>query len=127
MGKRTKSLPEEEIRVILRAADDIIDQGGRTMLSKILKGSREKKLLELGLDRNPSYGYYRSLSLEEVMDKVDAMIDLGYLRIVTPWKLPLVMFTPYGWAIERERRAEEFLREWDEWIEQGVVPVSMDT
>lgn len=28
---------------ILRAADEIIGQGGRTILAKILKGSRDKK------------------------------------------------------------------------------------
>lgn len=36
-------LPEYEINTILRAADDIIFSGGRTMLAKILKGSKDKK------------------------------------------------------------------------------------
>lgn len=35
---------EEDITNILRAADDIIFVGGRTMLAKILKGSKDKKL-----------------------------------------------------------------------------------
>ena len=37
----------EEINQILRASDEIIGLGGRTMIAKILKGSRDKKLLEL--------------------------------------------------------------------------------
>jgi hypothetical protein len=41
VGKHSM-LSETEIRVILRAADDIIASGGRTLLAKILKGSREK-------------------------------------------------------------------------------------
>ncbi len=44
-------LPPDEIAVILRGADDLIMQGGRTLLAKVLKGSRDKRVLELELDR----------------------------------------------------------------------------
>jgi len=37
-------LPFNEIKVILRGADDLIMTARRNMLSKILKGSKEKKL-----------------------------------------------------------------------------------
>ncbi len=47
-------LPEEEVRIILRGADDLIMRGGRTRLAKILKGSREQKILELDLDHSPA-------------------------------------------------------------------------
>jgi len=57
-----KDLPECEIAAISRGADDVITRGGRTMLTKVLKGSRDKKVLELGLDQSPVYGYYSSLS-----------------------------------------------------------------
>ncbi|MEF3312704.1 RQC-minor-1 family DNA-binding protein [Paenibacillus sp. GYB004] len=126
MKTKNIPLPEPELRVILRAADDIIDEGGRTLLSKILKGSKERKLLELGLDRNPSYGFYRDLSLEQITDKVDHMIRTGFLETEVVNKLPRIVFTPRGWAIERERRAEEFIQEWDRWLENNVTPISMD-
>lgn len=58
---RLKPLPDAELKAILRAADDIIASGGRTLLSQILKGSKSRKLLELGLDRNPSMVIIRSL------------------------------------------------------------------
>ena len=48
-----------EIKAILRAADELIATGDRTILAKILKGSRDKKLLEYGLDQCPAYGFYR--------------------------------------------------------------------
>ncbi|MEW9674633.1 hypothetical protein ABRT01_00335 [Lentibacillus sp. L22] len=54
METATQSLPEHEILAILRAADEIIAQGGRTLLAKILKGSREKKVLALELDNAQS-------------------------------------------------------------------------
>ena len=60
-----KSLTIEEIKVILRAADELIATGGRSMLAKILKGSKDKKVLEHGLDQCPVYGYYREQTLHE--------------------------------------------------------------
>ncbi len=53
----------EEIKWMLRAADSLILSGGRTLLTKIRKGSKEKKILELNLDKNPAYGYLKSLFL----------------------------------------------------------------
>lgn len=45
---------EEDVKNILRAADEIIFVAGRTMLAKILKGSIDKNVLERGLDQCPS-------------------------------------------------------------------------
>ena len=39
-----KTLPMEEIKMILRAADDLITVGGRSSLAKVLKGSRDKNI-----------------------------------------------------------------------------------
>jgi hypothetical protein len=55
--KGIKNLPYEEIVAILRGADDLIMSGGRSLLAKVLKGSRAKKVLGLGLDASPVYGY----------------------------------------------------------------------
>lgn len=111
-------LPEEDIRAILRAADEIIASGGRTLLAKILKGSREKKVLALELDRCPVYGIFHSEKLEQVMKKIDWMIDFDFLDIEYDGKLPMIVFTDRGWQIESDQRADELLREWDGWLEQ---------
>lgn len=42
-GEITELQPEE-IRAILRAADELIAAAGRSMLVKILKGSKDKKI-----------------------------------------------------------------------------------
>lgn len=39
-----KDLPQEDIQMILRGADELISTGGRSMLAKILKGSKDKKI-----------------------------------------------------------------------------------
>jgi superfamily II DNA helicase RecQ len=126
MNEDHKQLPEEEIRAILRAADELIMQGGRTLLAKILKGSREKKVLALELDKCPVYGFFHAEKLEEVTGKIDWMIDHGFLDIEYSGKLPMIVFTDRGWYIERDQRANEFLLEWDEWISQNEPVPDME-
>lgn len=118
-------LSETEIRLILRAVDDIVASGGRTLLSKILKGSKEKKLLELELDRNPAYGSFRSLKMDDIMAKIDWMIQHDFLEIQYSGKLPMLVFTEKGWIVERDQYSDELLREWEQWIADGVTDVDM--
>lgn len=103
-------LKNEEIKAILRAAEELIAIGGRSMLSKILKGSKDKKLLEYGLNQCPVYGYYSELKLEEIINRIDWMIKKRYLKIEFEGKLPMIIFTESGWEIERETYAEELLQ-----------------
>jgi len=42
-AKGISHLPFEEIKSILRGADDLIMRGGRGLLVKVLKGSKENK------------------------------------------------------------------------------------
>jgi hypothetical protein len=105
--KGIRDLPFEEIRVILRAADELIMRGGRSLLVKILKGSRAKDIIEKGLDRSPVHGYYKEHSPDDVLARVDWLIRHNYLAIEYDYRLPLLVFTDKGWEIERETLAEE--------------------
>lgn len=60
------------------------------------------------------------------MEKVDVLIEAGYLKTELSGKLPMIVFIVYGWTVQRERRAEELLREWENWLDQGITPVSME-
>ncbi len=102
-------LSPDEIKAILRGADDLISSGGRSMLAKILKGSRDKKLLEMKFDENPVYGYYRNLTLAEITARIDRAIIDGYLEIIYSYRLPVLIYTDAGWEIEKETYAEELL------------------
>ena len=82
-----------EIKAILRAADEIIATGGRSMLAKILKGSKDKKLLEHKLDLCPVYGYYKSKTLTEISHCIDFVIEKGYLDIQYSYRLPVIVYT----------------------------------
>lgn len=92
-----KNPSKEDINNILRAADEIIASAGRTMLAKILKGSKDKKVLENGLNQCPSYGYYNMLTIEEITKIIDWMIVNGYLEIYYNGRLPMIVFSERGW------------------------------
>lgn len=102
-----ENLSFEEIKAILRATDELIASGGRNLLSKILKGSKEKKVLELQLDKCPVYGYYKELKIQEIMYRVDWMILKDYIRIEYSGRIPLLVYSERGWEIERETFADE--------------------
>lgn len=104
-----KSLSDHEIKTILRGADDLIMSGGRALLAKILAGSKDKKLLELKLDQSPVYGAFNGISQKEILAKIDWMILQNYLEIKYDYRLPLLVFTKKGWAIERETYAAELM------------------
>lgn len=100
-------LSAEEIAPILRGADDLIMRGGRSLLAKVLKGSREQKLTALELDRSPAYGVLAKLPLNDILARIDWLIENGYLAIEYDGRLPLLVYTPRGWEIERDTYAAE--------------------
>ncbi len=102
-------LSKEEIKHILRAADEIIGIAGRSMLAKILKGSKDKKLLEYSLDKCPSYGYYSNKTIAQITEIIDWMILNKYLRITYNERLPMIAFTELGWELYKPIYANELI------------------
>lgn len=123
--KGIESLHSEEIAAVLRGADDLIMSGGRSLLAKVLKGSRAKKVLEQGLDKSPVYGYYAHLTIEEILARIDWTIVNGYLAIEYDYRLPLLRYTERGWEIERETYANELLQGFDEMLARSSGPFDM--
>ena len=131
MGKKTnriqydldangvKSLSPNEIKIILRGAEDLIMSGGRAMLAKILAGSKDKKLLELELNHNPVYGAFKGTVQKDILAKIDWMILNDYLAIEYDYRLPLLVYTERGWEIERDTYALELLEQMTEASEMG--------
>lgn len=102
-----KDLPQEDIRMILRGADELISTGGRSMLAKILKGSKDKTIFKYKLNECPAYGYYQDMKLDDISKCIDWMIKKDYLRIEYDYRLPLLVFSEKGWQIEKETLAQE--------------------
>lgn len=105
-----KDLPQEDIRMILRGADELISTGGRSMLAKILKGSKDKRIFEYKLNECPAYGYYQDMKLDDISKCIDWMIKKDYLRVEYDYRLPLLVFSEKGWQIEKETFAQELYR-----------------
>ena len=105
-----KDLPQEDIRMILRGADELISTGGRSMLAKILKGSKDKRIFEYKLNECPAYGYYQDMKLDDISKCIDWMIKKDYLRIEYDYRLPLLVFSEKEWQIEKETFAQELYR-----------------
>jgi hypothetical protein len=118
-------LPFEEVQVILRGADAMILSGGRTLLTKVLRGSRGKDVLEHQLDKCPVYGYYRDVPEDMVLAKIDRVILDRYLRIEYEYRLPVLVYTDKGWEIEKETRAVELLQQFDQLLETTPAPYDM--
>ncbi len=118
-------LLKKEIKIILRAADELIMKGGRNLLAKILKGSKEKVVLEKGLDNAKPYGYFQDLTLYEIISKIDWLIVYNYLEIEYDYRLPLIVFGPKGWEIEKNTMAEEIILGFDSLIESGIKYYNM--
>lgn len=113
------TLSDTELNAVLRGADDLIAQGGRTLLMRILRGSRNKDVLERGLDDSPVFGYFKSLSDEETLARIDWTILNGYLRVEYFHRLPLLVYTDKGWEIERENYTDELLKGIEEQLKDG--------
>jgi len=123
--KDVKKLQPEELKVILRGADELIGSGGRSLLVKILKGSRAQDVLQHHLDQCPVHGYFHHLSAEEILARIDRAILDGYLKVVYDYRLPVLVFTEAGWGIEKETFANELLTGFDELLTTKQPPYDM--
>lgn len=120
-----ESLSDVDLRAILRGADDIVARGGRTLLMRVLRGSRSRDVLERELDKSPVYSYFKALSDKETLARIDWTILNGYLRIEHIDRLPLLTYTEKGWRIERETFADELLARIELQLANGP-PYDMD-
>ena len=83
------------------------------MLAKLLKGSKDKKILEYHLDSCPVYGTFSNFTIEEISHKIDWMIEHNYLAIEYSKKLPFLVFTPAGWEIEKQTYSQELFSKFE--------------
>jgi len=83
-------------------------------------------VLEHGLDKNPSYGFYSDVSLENILAKIDWVINNQYLEIEYDYRLPLLVYSDKGWEIERDTYSTELLEGFNKMIESGKQNFNMN-
>ena len=71
----TRTLPIEDLRAILRGADEMILRGGRTLLVNVLRGSRVKD----AEDRNRWMIFL-------LLDRIQASGDGKYIPLLEAWQ-----------------------------------------
>ncbi len=82
----------EEAKMALSCVGRMKGRFGVTMAAKVLKGSRDKRLLEFGLDRLTTYGLMRHLPEKEIADWLYWLVAEGYLRL-SEGQYPVVSLT----------------------------------
>ncbi|WP_274652221.1 DNA helicase RecQ [Paenibacillus humicola] len=71
----------EEARKALSCVGRMKGRFGVSMAAKVLKGSREKRLLDFGLDRLTTYGLLRNWAEKDISDWLYWLVAEGYMRI----------------------------------------------
>ncbi|MBD2870507.1 DNA helicase RecQ [Paenibacillus arenilitoris] len=82
----------DEAKMALSCVGRMKGRFGVTMVAKVLKGSRDKRLLEFGLDRLSTYGLMRHLPEKEIADWLYWLVAEGYLRL-SEGQYPVVSLT----------------------------------
>jgi hypothetical protein len=103
-------LQYEQLVVILRAADDLNGRGNTDLLAGILKGARESRLRNLGLESSPVFGAFEQVEIEQIHKRIALAVQSGYLETAANHPDRLVL-TEAGRKIERETLVVELLDE----------------
>jgi len=71
---------------------------GTTLIASVLKGSKDKKVLQLGFNSLSTYGLLSNYTLPEIRDAINRLIATDYLAL-TDSEYPVVKLTPKGVAV----------------------------
>ncbi len=78
-----------EAQKILSCVYRIRERFGAVVVSEVLKGSQNKKVRQLGLNRLSTYGLMKDYSLMEIRDMINLLAAEGYLHL-TEGKFPVI-------------------------------------
>ncbi len=82
-----------EAQKILSCAWRMREQFGVTMIASVLKGSKNKKVLQYGFDKLSSYGLLRDYPEKEIQHLIKVLIAEGYLGL-TEGQYPVARLLP---------------------------------
>ncbi len=100
----TNPVSQDELKIILLAANEIIMYGGKGLLGKILAGSKDKRIYTADLHLSPFYGSFADIKQKEIMEKVEWVMSNGYLS--ADEKLSLLIYRDKGWNLIKDELAE---------------------
>jgi len=100
-GAGDRSLPDEAETVLLQKVLSCVarmnGRFGKQKVVQVLCGSRQKQVVEWGLDRLSTYGLLKQMRQDEVEEILDELAAVGCVRIaLSDGKYPKVDLTPLG-------------------------------
>ncbi|MBP2663507.1 MAG: recQ [Firmicutes bacterium] len=73
---------------------------GITVIADVLKGSKNKKVQQLGFDQLPTYGLMAQRTVQDIKTLVQRLLATGYLRL-TESEYPVVKLAPEAFSVLR--------------------------
>ncbi|MDW7649744.1 MAG: DNA helicase RecQ [Bacillota bacterium] len=90
-----------EAQMVLSCVVRMKERYGAVLVAEVLKGAKNKRIRQFGLERLSTYGLLAEWSLQEIKDLIGFMTAEGYLRL-TEGKFPLLKTGPQAAAVIRE-------------------------
>lgn len=87
-----------ETQMILSCCKRMGERFGTTLIAQVLKGSKQKRILELGFDQLSTYGLLKALSEKEIVDMINYLLAEDYLQL-TSGQFPVVKLTKRSVAV----------------------------
>ena len=78
------------------------------------------------MDHSPAYGAFHELTIEDITARIDWLIVNDNLGIEYDYRLPLLIYRPHGWAIERETYADELMEYIHMWLASSATTPDID-
>ena len=101
---REEDAPEEDItrqaQMVLSAVKRCGERVGRALTVRVLAGSRDKRIAEMGFDRQSTYGLMRDVDKHLIGEYIDELVAQGYLEL-TEGQYPVLRLTPASAAVLR--------------------------
>lgn len=71
----------KEAQIIFSCLKRMHEQYGITMVADVLKGSKNKKIMQAGFDRLSTYGLMNSLTVKDIKDTINVLVAEGYIYL----------------------------------------------
>ncbi|MBM7580949.1 DNA helicase RecQ [Jeotgalibacillus terrae] len=81
LDSREKTDRTREVQMILSTVKRMGERFGTGLTAKVLKGSRNKKLIEAGLDRVTTYGLMNQKSEKQITELIQLLIAEGFIAL----------------------------------------------
>ncbi|MBN1288444.1 MAG: RecQ family zinc-binding domain-containing protein, partial [Actinobacteria bacterium] len=82
---------------------------GKARIADVVTGSRNKQIIEWGLDRNPAYGLVDA-NRAEVKEVIENLMNSGYIEVTGDSHLPVLRLTERGKKAALEFNPEDYDR-----------------